>query len=85
MREGKAGSEKLLFGPLTLAPDKFAAALQSASTWGKHVLMQVLMQVNYDNGHFTEDKKQLSVTSPPCAFSPSARPATPIYSRPLRP
>ncbi len=34
-------------------PGKFAAALQSASTSGK----PVLMQVNYDNGHFTEDKK----------------------------
>jgi prolyl oligopeptidase len=34
-------------------PGKFAAALQAASTSGK----PVLMQVNYDNGHFTEDKK----------------------------
>ena len=34
-------------------PGKFAAALQNASTSGK----PVLMQVNYDNGHFTEDKK----------------------------
>ncbi|MBO2010814.1 prolyl oligopeptidase family serine peptidase [Hymenobacter negativus] len=34
-------------------PGKFAAALQGASTSGK----PVLMQVNYDNGHFTEDKK----------------------------
>ncbi len=34
-------------------PGKLAAALQSASTSGK----PVLMQVNYDNGHFTEDKK----------------------------
>ncbi|HEX8326761.1 MAG TPA: prolyl oligopeptidase family serine peptidase [Hymenobacter sp.] len=34
-------------------PGKFAAALQSASASGK----PVLMQVNYDNGHFTEDKK----------------------------
>ena len=34
-------------------PGKFAAALQSATTSGK----PVLMQVNYDNGHFTEDKK----------------------------
>lgn len=33
-------------------PGKFAAALQNASTSGK----PVLMQVNYDNGHFTEDK-----------------------------
>ena len=33
-------------------PGKFAAALQAASTSGK----PVLMQVNYDNGHFTEDK-----------------------------
>jgi len=33
-------------------PGKFAAALQHASTSGK----PVLMQVNYDNGHFTEDK-----------------------------
>ena len=34
-------------------PGKFAAALQGASASGK----PVLMQVNYDNGHFTEDKK----------------------------
>ncbi|MDU0370548.1 prolyl oligopeptidase family serine peptidase [Hymenobacter endophyticus] len=34
-------------------PGKFAAALQAASTSGK----PVLLQVNYDNGHFTEDKK----------------------------
>ena len=34
-------------------PGKLAAALQSASTSGK----PVLMQVNYDNGHFTEHKK----------------------------
>ena len=34
-------------------PGKFAAALQDASKSGK----PVLMQVNYDNGHFTEDKK----------------------------
>ncbi|WP_221393686.1 prolyl oligopeptidase family serine peptidase [Dyadobacter sp. NIV53] len=33
-------------------PGKFAAALQNASASGK----PVLMQVNYDNGHFTEDK-----------------------------
>lgn len=33
-------------------PGKFAAALQHASTSGK----PVLLQVNYDNGHFTEDK-----------------------------
>jgi prolyl oligopeptidase len=33
-------------------PGKFAAALQNASTSGK----PVIMQVNYDNGHFTEDK-----------------------------
>ncbi len=33
-------------------PGKFAAALQAATTSGK----PVLMQVNYDNGHFTEDK-----------------------------
>ncbi len=33
-------------------PGKFAAALQNATTSGK----PVLMQVNYDNGHFTEDK-----------------------------
>ena len=33
-------------------PAKFAAALQSASTSGR----PVLLQVNYDNGHFTEDK-----------------------------
>ncbi|MEZ0539951.1 prolyl oligopeptidase family serine peptidase [Fibrella arboris] len=33
-------------------PGKLAAALQAASTSGK----PVLMQVNYDNGHFTEDK-----------------------------
>ena len=34
-------------------PGKFAAALQAASTSGH----PVLMQVNYDNGHFTEDKQ----------------------------
>ncbi len=34
-------------------PGKLAAALQAASTSGK----PVLMQVNYDNGHFTEDKQ----------------------------
>lgn len=34
-------------------PGKFAAALQQATSSGK----PVLMQVNYDNGHFTEDKK----------------------------
>ena len=34
-------------------PAKFAAALQSASTSGK----PVLFLVNYNNGHFTEDKK----------------------------
>ena len=34
-------------------PGKFAAALQNASSSGK----PVLMQVNYDNGHFTEDKQ----------------------------
>ncbi len=33
-------------------PGKFAAALQNASTSGK----PVLMKVNYDNGHFTQDK-----------------------------
>jgi len=33
-------------------PGKFAAALQNATTSGK----PVLMKVNYDNGHFTEDK-----------------------------
>jgi prolyl oligopeptidase len=33
-------------------PGKFAAALQNASASGK----PVLMQVNYDNGHFTEEK-----------------------------
>ncbi len=34
-------------------PGKFAAALQRASTSDQ----PVLMQVNYDNGHFTEDKQ----------------------------
>ena len=34
-------------------PGKFVAALQNASTSGK----PVLMKVNYDNGHFTEDKE----------------------------
>jgi prolyl oligopeptidase len=34
-------------------PGKFAAALQRASTSGK----PVLMLVNYDNGHFTEEKE----------------------------
>jgi len=33
-------------------PGKFAAALQGASSSGK----PVLLEVNYDNGHFTEDK-----------------------------
>jgi prolyl oligopeptidase len=33
-------------------PGKFVAALQAASTSGK----PVLMKVNYDNGHFTEEK-----------------------------
>jgi prolyl oligopeptidase len=33
-------------------PGKFAAALQSASTSGK----PVLMKINYNDGHFTEDK-----------------------------
>lgn len=33
-------------------PGKFAAAVQNASTSGK----PVLLQINYDNGHFTEDK-----------------------------
>jgi len=34
-------------------PGKFAAALQNASTSGK----AVLMMVNYDSGHFTEEKE----------------------------
>ncbi len=34
-------------------PGKFVAAVQAASTSGK----PALMKVNYDNGHFTEDKK----------------------------
>ncbi len=34
-------------------PGKFAAAMQNASTSGK----PVLMKVNYDNGHFTEDRE----------------------------
>ena len=33
-------------------PGKFAAALQNASTSGK----PILMKVNYDSGHFTEDR-----------------------------
>ena len=33
-------------------PGKFAAALQNASTSGK----PVMLKVNYDDGHFTEDK-----------------------------
>jgi prolyl oligopeptidase len=33
-------------------PAKFIAALQTNSTSGK----PVLMKVNYDNGHFTEEK-----------------------------
>ncbi|HSN59820.1 MAG TPA: prolyl oligopeptidase family serine peptidase, partial [Ferruginibacter sp.] len=33
-------------------PGKFAAAVQNATTSGR----PVLMKVNYDNGHFTEDK-----------------------------
>jgi prolyl oligopeptidase len=36
----------------TWEPGKFAAALQNASSSGK----PVLMKVNYDNGHFTEEK-----------------------------
>jgi prolyl oligopeptidase len=34
-------------------PGKFAAALQNATTSGK----PVLLKVNYDNGHFTENRK----------------------------
>jgi prolyl oligopeptidase len=34
-------------------PGKFAAALQNASSSGK----PVLMMVNYDSGHFTEEKE----------------------------
>ena len=34
-------------------PGKLTAAVQAASTPGK----PVLLQVHYDNGHFTEDKK----------------------------
>jgi len=34
-------------------PAKLAAALQTATSSGK----PVLLQINYDNGHFTEDKK----------------------------
>jgi len=34
-------------------PGKFAAAIQNASSSGK----PVLMKVNYDNGHFTEDRE----------------------------
>ena len=34
-------------------PGKFAAALQRASSSGK----PVLMMVNYDSGHFTEEKE----------------------------
>lgn len=34
-------------------PGKFAAALQNSSTSGK----PVFMKVNYDNGHFTEDRE----------------------------
>jgi prolyl oligopeptidase len=34
-------------------PGKFVAAVQNASTSGK----PVLMKVNYDNGHFTEDRE----------------------------
>lgn len=34
-------------------PGKLAAALQNATSSGK----PVALQVNYDNGHFTEDKK----------------------------
>ena len=33
-------------------PGKFAAALQNASSSGK----PVLLKVNYNNGHFTEDR-----------------------------
>jgi len=34
-------------------PGKFVAAVQNASASGK----PVLMKINYDDGHFTEDKK----------------------------
>jgi prolyl oligopeptidase len=34
-------------------PGKFAAAIQNATGSGK----PVLLKVNYDDGHFTEDKK----------------------------
>jgi prolyl oligopeptidase len=34
-------------------PGKFVAAVQNASASGK----PVLMKVNYDDGHFTEEKK----------------------------
>jgi len=34
-------------------PGKFVAAVQTATASGK----PVLMKVNYDNGHFTEEKK----------------------------
>ncbi len=34
-------------------PGKFAAAVQNASASGK----PIILKVNYDNGHFTEDKK----------------------------
>ncbi len=37
---------------ITWQPGKFAAALQNASTSNK----PILMKVNYDNGHFTEEK-----------------------------
>ena len=37
---------------LRLQPGKFIAALQAASTSGK----PVLLKVNYDDGHFTEEK-----------------------------
>jgi prolyl oligopeptidase len=40
-------------------PGKFAAALQNASTSGK----PVLMKVNYDNGHFTENRNISYVNS----------------------
>ncbi len=58
-------------------PGKFAVALQNASASGK----PVLMKVNYDNGHFTEDKKaQPSQTSPINMPLFSGNAATPTFN-----
>jgi prolyl oligopeptidase len=49
----KKGTKKTVPMSPFWQPGKFAAALQNSSTSGK----PVLMKVNYDNGHFTEDRE----------------------------